>query len=62
MVIRFQVTPGISGTEPLSLSQPIVNTARLAVTAGVESGRSVSAVVIVNGRHIYLPVVLRQPP
>jgi hypothetical protein len=61
--VRFLVTPGISGTEPLSLSQPIVNTAWLTVTAGVESGRSISATTIVNGWHLYLPAVLhRQPP
>ena len=60
--VRFRVTPGISGTEPLSLSQSIVNTAWLTVTAGTESGRSVSATVIVNGWRVYLPVVLRHSP
>jgi uncharacterized repeat protein (TIGR01451 family) len=55
-VIRFQVTPGITGTGSLSLSLPIVNTAWLTAT---ESGRSVSATVIVNGWHLYLPLMLR---
>jgi hypothetical protein len=55
-VIRFQVTPGITGTGSLSLSLPIVNTAWLTAT---ESGRSVSATVIVNGYHLYLPLVVR---
>jgi hypothetical protein len=55
-VIRFQVTPGITGTGSLSLSLPIVNTAWLTAT---ESGRSVSATVIVNGWRLYLPLTLR---
>jgi hypothetical protein len=55
-VIQFQVTRGITGTGSLSLSLPIVNTAWLTDT---ESGWSVSDTVIVNGRHIYLPVILR---
>jgi uncharacterized repeat protein (TIGR01451 family) len=59
-VIRFQVTPGITGTGSLSLSLPIVNTAWLTVTAGVESGRSISDKVIVNAYRTYLPLILRQ--
>ncbi len=55
-VIRFQVTPGITGTGSLSLSLPIINTAWLTAT---ESGRSVSSRVVVNGWHIYLPLVMR---
>jgi len=58
-VVRFQVTPGITGTGALSLSQPIVNTAWLTDTY---SGFGVSATVIVNGQRIYLPLVLRQSP
>ncbi|MDY7080602.1 MAG: hypothetical protein SXV54_27285 [Chloroflexota bacterium] len=54
--IRFRVTPGITGTGSLSLSFPIVNTAWLTCT---ESGRSVSALAIVNGRRVYLPLVVR---
>jgi hypothetical protein len=57
-VIRFQVTPGITGTGSLSLSLPIVNTAWLTDT---ESGWSVSATVIVNGYYLNLPLILRQP-
>jgi hypothetical protein len=53
-VIRFQATPGITGTEALSLSLPIVNTAWVTDT---ESGRSVSATVIVNGWRFYLPLI-----
>jgi hypothetical protein len=56
--IRFQVTPGITGTGSLSLSLPIVNTAWLINT---ESGRSVWATAIANGWHTYMPLVLRQP-
>jgi hypothetical protein len=58
-VVRFQVTPGITGTEALSLSLPIINTAWLTVTAGAESDRSISATVIVNGWRVYLPLALR---
>ncbi len=54
--IRFQVTPGITQTGSLSLSPPIVNTAWLTDTEG---GWRVSAIVIVNGRRIYMPLVLR---
>jgi hypothetical protein len=39
------------------LSGPIVNTAWLTAT---ESGRGVWASVIVNGRYIYVPFVLRE--
>jgi hypothetical protein len=53
-VIRFQATPGITGTEALSLSLPIVNTAWVTDT---ESGSSVSATVIVNGWRFYLPLI-----
>ncbi len=55
-VIRFQVTPGITGTGSLSLSPPIINTAWLTDT---ENDRGVSAAVIVNGRRVYLPLVVR---
>ncbi len=55
-VIRFRVTPSITGMASLSLALPIVNTAWLTAT---ESGRSVSATVIVNGYYVYLPVVVR---
>jgi hypothetical protein len=55
-VIRFQVTPGITGTGSLDLARPIINTAWLTDT---EHGTSVSATVIVNGWRIYLPLVLR---
>ncbi|MEE8389283.1 MAG: hypothetical protein V3S14_00595 [Anaerolineae bacterium] len=58
-VISFQVTRGITQSGSLSLSLPIVNTAWLTAT---ESGRRVSATAIVNGRHLYLPLVLRQSP
>lgn len=54
--MRFQVTPGITGTGSLSLAQPIANTAWMTDT---ENGASVSATVIVNGWHTYLPLVLR---
>jgi hypothetical protein len=40
-------------------SLPIVNTAWLTDT---EYGRSVAATVIVNGWHVYLPLVMRQSP
>jgi hypothetical protein len=55
-VIRFQVTPGITGTGSLDLARPIINTAWLTDT---EHGTSVLATVIVNGWRIYLPLVLR---
>jgi hypothetical protein len=51
--IRFQVTPGITGTRALSLSQPIVNAAWLTDT---EHDRSISSTIIVNGYHLYLPL------
>jgi hypothetical protein len=57
-MIRFQVTPGVTHTGSLSLSLPIVNTAWLTAT---ESGRSVRDTAIVNGWHVYLPLVVRQP-
>ena len=55
-VVRFQVTPGITGTEALSLSQPIVNTAWLTDT---ERGWTVSATVIVNGWRVYLSLAVK---
>jgi hypothetical protein len=55
-ILRFQVTPGITGTGSLSLSMPIVNTAWL---TGTESGRTVWATAVANGWHVYLPSVLR---
>jgi hypothetical protein len=56
--IRFQVTPGITGTGSLLLATPITNTARLTDT---EHGRSRRATVIVNGRRVYLPLIVRSP-
>jgi hypothetical protein len=55
--VRFQVTPGITGSGSLDLSSPIVNTAWLTDT---DSGLGVSATSIVNGWHFYLPLILRQ--
>ena len=55
-VVRFQVTPGVTGTGSLSLSLPIVNIAWLMAT---ESGWRISSVAIVNGWHAYLPLVLK---
>jgi hypothetical protein len=57
--IGFQVTPGITGTGSLSLAPPIVNTAWLTDTV---YGRSVWSTVIVNGRHAYMPLLMRQSP
>jgi hypothetical protein len=54
--VRFQVTPGVTGTGSLSLSLPIVNTAWLTDT---HSGWSISATTIVNGRRVYLPLMMR---
>jgi hypothetical protein len=54
--ISFQVTPDITGTEPLSLSLPVVNTAWLTDT---RHNKSVSATIIVNGWHAYLPLIFR---
>jgi regulator of extracellular matrix RemA (YlzA/DUF370 family) len=48
--------PHITGTAPLSLAPPIVNTAWLTDT---QYGRSISATVIVNARHVYLPLLQR---
>jgi hypothetical protein len=55
-VFSFQVTPGVTGTGSLLLSPPIVNTAWLTDT---ENDRSVSATVVVNGRLLYLPFIVR---
>jgi hypothetical protein len=57
-MIRFQATPGIT-TSPgsLLLAQPIVNTAWLTDT---DQGLSRTATVIINGLHVYLPLVIRQ--
>jgi hypothetical protein len=57
-LLRFQVTPGVSGTGSLSLLLPIANTAWLTDT---QNGRGVSATAIVNGQRIYLPCVVRVP-
>jgi hypothetical protein len=57
--ISFQVVPDITGTESLSLSSPIANTAWLIDT---KYDKSVSAMVIVNGLHVYMPLILRQSP
>ncbi len=51
--VRFQVTPGLSGTA--ALSAPIVNRAWLTDTV---FGRSVATTVIVNGWRVYLPLTL----
>jgi hypothetical protein len=56
-VIQFQVTPGITGSDSLLLSQPIINTAWLTDT---RAGNRLSSSVIVNGYHIYLPFTLKQ--
>jgi hypothetical protein len=55
-IVRFQVTPGVTGTGSLSLARPIANTAWMTDT---ENGASVSATAIVNGRRTYLPLGLR---
>jgi hypothetical protein len=55
--VRFQVTPGITGTGSLLLAPPLVNTAWLTET---QRGRSVSATAIVNGWRVYVPLILRQ--
>lgn len=54
--IHFQVTPNSSEIGENALSPPIVNTAWLTDTA---HGKSVSAMIIVNGRKGFLPLVLR---
>jgi hypothetical protein len=56
--IRFQVTPGITGTGSLLLATPIINTAWLIDT---KHGRSRRAMVIVNGDRLYLPLIIRSP-
>jgi hypothetical protein len=53
--IRFQVV--ITGSVPLSPSLPIVNTAWLTDT---EHDIGTSATVIVNARHLYLPLILNR--
>jgi hypothetical protein len=55
--IRFQVTPGLTGTGSLELAPPVVNTAWLTDT---HSGLGVSARALVNGRRTHLPLVLKQ--
>jgi len=55
--LGFRVTPGITVTKALSTPLPIVNTAWLTTT---ESGRSVSAIAIVNGYYFYLPRTVRE--
>jgi hypothetical protein len=55
-VVRFQVTPGVTGTGSLSLLLPVANTAWL---TDMGSGVSTSATAIVNGRYVYLPLVVR---
>jgi uncharacterized repeat protein (TIGR01451 family) len=54
--IRFQVTPGITGTGSLDLSLPIVNTVWVTST---ERQRTVRSTAIVNGHHLYLPISMR---
>jgi hypothetical protein len=56
--IRFQVTPGITGTGSLLQATPIINTAWLTDT---EYDRSRRATAIVNGGRIYLPLIIRTP-
>lgn len=51
MVFQFQVTAAFTGTAPL----PIVNTAWLTDVAG---GTATSSTAIVNGVHLYLPLVI----
>jgi hypothetical protein len=53
-VVRFQVTSVFTGTGSLHLAMPVANTAWLTDT---ESGLSVSATAIVNGRRTYLPLM-----
>lgn len=53
-LIHFQVTPGLTGTGSLSLALPIVNTAWM---TNLETGRSISATVIANAVHVYLPLM-----
>ena len=53
--ISYQVTPGITGTGSVSLSLPIVNTVWLTDT---RYNKSVSAMNIVNGWPVYLPLIL----
>jgi hypothetical protein len=55
-VVRFQVTPDVTGTGSLSLLLPVANTARL---TDKESGVSASATAIVNGRYTCFPLVVR---
>lgn len=57
-MVQFQVTPGVSGTNPLSLAPPIVNTAWLTDT---QFNRSASGATIINGERRYLPIVARKP-
>jgi hypothetical protein len=54
--VRFQVTPGITGSEALSLSLPIVNTAWATST---HSEVGTSATVIVNAYRFYFPSTLK---
>lgn len=55
-MVQFQATRGITGPGSLDLSLPIANTAWLTDT---DSGWSISAMAIVNGKHIYLPLVVK---
>lgn len=52
--VRFQVARGITGTGSLDLAPAIINTAWL---TDIENTRAVSATVIVNARHVYLPLI-----
>ncbi len=56
--VRFQVTPGVTGTGSLLLAAPIINTAWLTDT---QYGRSRRATAIVNGSRVYLPLIVRSP-
>jgi hypothetical protein len=56
-VIQFQVTPGLTGTGSLDLAPHIINTAWLTDT---ESGASVSATAVINGRRVYLPLIVHK--
>jgi uncharacterized repeat protein (TIGR01451 family) len=57
LTVRFQVTPTISGTDPLSLAETIVNTAWMTDT---DNDRSIVASVAVNAHRAYLPLLAQQ--
>ena len=55
--VRFQVALGVAGTGSLLMAPPIANTAWL---ADPQNQRSVWAVAVINGQHVYLPLVARE--